>query len=75
MQIAPSCSLLHVPIDLALEAELDAELKSWLAFAVQKIAELATLGRALAEGRASVADALDASAAAAAARNDVAEGP
>ena len=44
VQIAPSCSLLHVPIDVALEADLDAELKSWLAFAVQKMAELATLG-------------------------------
>ena len=68
VQIAPSCSLLHVPIDVALEADLDAELKSWLAFSVQKMAELATLGEALARGRASVADAVDASAKAAAAR-------
>ena len=28
IQIAPSCSLLHVPVDLAAEAELDPELKS-----------------------------------------------
>ncbi|WP_425906492.1 5-methyltetrahydropteroyltriglutamate--homocysteine S-methyltransferase [Nitrobacter sp. TKz-YC02] len=68
VQIAPSCSLLHVPIDVALEADLDAELKSWLAFSVQKMGELATLGEALARGRASVADAVDASAKAAAAR-------
>ncbi len=68
VQIAPSCSLLHVPIDVALEADLDAELKSWLAFSVQKMGELATLGEALAKGRASVADAVDASAKAAAAR-------
>jgi len=33
--LAPSCSLLHVPIDVALEDELDPELKSWLSFAVQ----------------------------------------
>ncbi|RKW36277.1 MAG: 5-methyltetrahydropteroyltriglutamate--homocysteine S-methyltransferase, partial [Lautropia sp.] len=31
--LAPSCSLLHVPVDLASEDGLDAELKSWLAFA------------------------------------------
>lgn len=43
IQIAPSCSLLHVPVDLAAEIELDAELTSWLAFAVQKLAEVATL--------------------------------
>ena len=34
--IAPSCSLLHVPVDLRSEQKLDAELRSWLAFAVQK---------------------------------------
>ena len=68
VQIAPSCSMLHVPIDLALEAKLDAEVKSWLAFSVQKIEELAALGTALAAGRASIADALKASDAAAAAR-------
>ncbi|OJU25846.1 MAG: 5-methyltetrahydropteroyltriglutamate--homocysteine S-methyltransferase [Nitrobacter sp. 62-13] len=68
LQVAPSCSLLHVPIDVSLETDLDAELKSWLAFSVQKMGELATLGEALAKGRASVADALKASADAAAAR-------
>jgi 5-methyltetrahydropteroyltriglutamate--homocysteine methyltransferase len=49
--IAPSCSLLHVPIDLELETDLDPDLKSWLAFAEQKLAELATIGRALNHGR------------------------
>ena len=48
MQIAPSCSLLHVPIDLELETGLDPDVKSWLAFSVQKIGELAVLGQALA---------------------------
>ncbi|WP_454851934.1 5-methyltetrahydropteroyltriglutamate--homocysteine S-methyltransferase [Rhizobium binxianense] len=43
LQIAPSCSLLHVPIDLELETGLDGELKSWLAFATQKLDELAAL--------------------------------
>src|SRR6266571_792940 len=35
--VAPSCSLLHVPIDLDLERRLDSELKGWLAFAKQKL--------------------------------------
>ncbi|GLX16176.1 5-methyltetrahydropteroyltriglutamate--homocysteine methyltransferase [Pseudomonas straminea] len=45
--IAPSCSLLHSPVDLAREDGLDAELKSWLAFATQKCAEVAVLARAV----------------------------
>ena len=53
--LAPSCSLLHVPVDLAQEAQLDPEVKSWLAFALQKLDELQVLGRALREGRAAVA--------------------
>ena len=68
IQIAPSCSLLHVPIDLEQETDLDPELKAWLAFSVQKMDELATLGAALARGRDAVKDALAASMAAAAAR-------
>jgi 5-methyltetrahydropteroyltriglutamate--homocysteine methyltransferase len=68
VQIAPSCSLLHVPIDLALETGLDAEIKSWLAFSVQKLEELTTLGTALAGGRGSIEAALRVSNEAAAAR-------
>ncbi|MBP7337108.1 5-methyltetrahydropteroyltriglutamate--homocysteine S-methyltransferase [Niveispirillum sp.] len=45
--IAPSCSLLHVPVDLAGERKLDAEIKSWLAFAIQKLAEIQVLATAL----------------------------
>jgi 5-methyltetrahydropteroyltriglutamate--homocysteine methyltransferase len=45
--LAPSCSLLHVPVDLEAESELDAELKSWLAFARQKLDETVTLARLL----------------------------
>ncbi|MCX5463506.1 5-methyltetrahydropteroyltriglutamate--homocysteine S-methyltransferase [Alcaligenes parafaecalis] len=41
--IAPSCSLLHIPVDVQSETGLDAELKSWLSFAVQKLDELALL--------------------------------
>ena len=68
IQIAPSCSLLHVPVDLDQETDLDSDLRTWLAFSVQKMAELATLGKALAGGRDSVSDILTASASAAAAR-------
>ncbi|MEW5837318.1 MAG: 5-methyltetrahydropteroyltriglutamate--homocysteine S-methyltransferase [Pseudomonadota bacterium] len=45
--LAPSCSLLHAPIDLELESDLDGEVKSWLAFARQKLDELRTLSLAL----------------------------
>ncbi len=47
VQIAPSCSLLHVPFDSAREAERDPELASWLSFAVQRLDEVALLSRAL----------------------------
>lgn len=56
--LAPSCSLLHVPLDLALETELDPEIADWLAFAVQKLAELQTLAEALEQGRDAVATTL-----------------
>jgi len=47
--VAPSCSLLHSPVDLGREDKLDAELKSWLAFAVQKCEEVAVLAQAVNE--------------------------
>ncbi|MDP1634296.1 MAG: 5-methyltetrahydropteroyltriglutamate--homocysteine S-methyltransferase, partial [Gallionellaceae bacterium] len=55
---APSCSLLHVPVDLGREHGLDSEVKSWLAFAVQKLEELKILAAALNNGRDSVKEAL-----------------
>ena len=70
--LAPSYSLLHVPVDLQLESKLDDELKQWLAFAVQKIEELDLLRRALANGRKSVAAELAASARATEARKTAA---
>lgn len=51
IQLAPSCSMLHVPIDLDQETDLDPDLKTWLAFSVQKMGELAALSRALSSGR------------------------
>jgi 5-methyltetrahydropteroyltriglutamate--homocysteine methyltransferase len=44
--IAPSCSLLHVPVDLETETKLDAEMKGWLAFAAQKLGEVVALAGA-----------------------------
>jgi 5-methyltetrahydropteroyltriglutamate--homocysteine methyltransferase len=57
--IGTSCSLLHTPVDLANETRLDAELRVWLAFAVQKVREVALLRDALTRGRAAVAAAFD----------------
>lgn len=62
--ISASCSLLHVPTDLALEARLDPRIKSWMAFAAQKLEELSVLKRALDEGEAAVWRELQAAAAA-----------
>ncbi|KAJ7516131.1 hypothetical protein O6H91_22G044300 [Diphasiastrum complanatum] len=42
-----SCSLLHTAVDLKNETKLDAELKSWLAFAAQKVVEVVALANAL----------------------------
>lgn len=56
--LAPSCSLLHVPVDLDSEVKLDSEIKSWLAFAKQKLEELQVLATALNQGRDAVKVAL-----------------
>ena len=45
--VAPSCSLLHSPVDRGTETELDAELSSWLAFATDKLGEIAALAKAV----------------------------
>ncbi len=52
--LAPSCSLLHVPVDLSSEEKLDPEIRGWLAFATQKLDELNTLASALNHGRTAV---------------------
>lgn len=56
--IAPSCSLLHVPVDLECEQKLDHEIRSWLAFALQKLTELRLLATALDSGRDAIREAL-----------------
>jgi 5-methyltetrahydropteroyltriglutamate--homocysteine methyltransferase len=43
VMIGPSCSLLHCPVDLNLEKGLDAEMRSWMAFAKQKVREIAVI--------------------------------
>jgi len=58
--IAPSCSLLHVPVDLNSELSFDAEVKPWLAFALQKLDELEIIATALNHGRDSVSAELSA---------------
>lgn len=66
--LAPSCSLLHVPVDLDSEDKLDAEIRSWLAFAKQKLEELRILSTAINQGRDAVQAELDANRAACEAR-------
>jgi len=56
--LAPSCSLLHTPVTLAHEVNLDAEIKSWLAFADEKLDELRIITKALNSGVDSVANEL-----------------
>jgi len=56
--VGPSCSLLHSPADLDEEKHIDAELRSWLAFAKQKLEELVVLERAISNGRGTVLELL-----------------
>lgn len=69
VQLAPSCSLLHLPFDVAVEDSIDEEVRSWLAFAVQRLDELRVLATALDGDPTTVADALAASDAAQASRH------
>jgi len=62
--VSSSTSLFHTPHDVEDEPKLDPRLKSWLAFADQKVAQVAALARGLDEGKSKIQDALDAAAAA-----------
>ena len=66
--VSTSCSTLHVPYSLEPETDLDDALRSWLAFGAEKVHEVATLARALRDGRDAVADEIAASNAAVASR-------
>ncbi|MBY0355487.1 MAG: 5-methyltetrahydropteroyltriglutamate--homocysteine S-methyltransferase [Rickettsiales bacterium] len=46
LMVAPSCSLLHSPVDLVEEKKMSADLKSWMAFATQKLSEIRLLAEA-----------------------------
>ncbi|MGD6756087.1 5-methyltetrahydropteroyltriglutamate--homocysteine S-methyltransferase [Streptomyces sp. BH105] len=50
VDVAASCSLLHVPLDAALERDIDPQIRRWLSFARQKTAEIATLAKSLSRG-------------------------
>ncbi len=54
VQVAPSCSLLHVPVDLDNEPALDNELRSWLSFAKQKLAEVSIIAKGASETRGAI---------------------
>ncbi|MDT5137880.1 MAG: 5-methyltetrahydropteroyltriglutamate--homocysteine methyltransferase, partial [Mycobacterium sp.] len=66
--VSTSCSTMHVPYSLEPETDLDDNLRSWLAFGTEKVAEVVVLSRALREGREAVADEIAASNAAVASR-------
>jgi 5-methyltetrahydropteroyltriglutamate--homocysteine methyltransferase len=68
--VATSSSLLHVPHTLDSEKKLDAEVRDWFSFAVQKAAEVAIIAKAVTNGPASVQAELQANAASWQARSD-----
>ncbi|MBF4133384.1 MULTISPECIES: 5-methyltetrahydropteroyltriglutamate--homocysteine S-methyltransferase [Streptomyces] len=70
VDVAASCSLLHVPLDTAPERDLDPQVLRWLAFARQKTAEIVTLAKGLAQGTGAVAAEIAANRAALASRAD-----
>src|SRR5690606_23369395 len=53
--VSTSSSLLHVPVDLTAETDLDRTISRWLAFARQKVDEVVTLRRGLSEGTEAIA--------------------
>ncbi|WP_053690886.1 5-methyltetrahydropteroyltriglutamate--homocysteine S-methyltransferase [Streptomyces sp. WM6372] len=55
VDVAASCSLLHVPLDAAVERDIDPQVRRWLAFARQKTNEITTLARGLARGTDAIA--------------------
>ncbi|MYS33086.1 methionine synthase (B12-independent) [Streptomyces sp. KhCrAH-43] len=68
VDVAASCSLLHVPLDAAAERDIDPQIVRWLAFARQKTSEIVTLAKALAQGTDTIAGELSANKAALASR-------
>ena len=56
IQIAPSCSLLHAPVDLDNERDMDPTLRTWMAFAKQKLEEVSFLARAASENSSAITE-------------------
>ena len=48
--VSTSCSLMHTAVDLINETKLDGEIKSWSAFASQKVVEVNVLAKSLTGG-------------------------
>ncbi len=59
--VAGSSSLLHTPVDLNSETAMDDKLKSWMAFATQKLDEIAVIAKGANNGRSSISDEIAAS--------------
>ncbi|MET8409550.1 5-methyltetrahydropteroyltriglutamate--homocysteine S-methyltransferase [Streptomyces sp. NPDC005195] len=55
VDVAASCSLLHVPLDASAERDIDPRILRWLAFARQKTTEIATLAKGLGQGTDAIA--------------------
>jgi len=68
--VSTSCSLLHVPLGRAADENIDQEVRPWLAFAHDKLGELAVLARGASEGRGAISDELDANRVRSAARHN-----
>ncbi|MGN7781294.1 5-methyltetrahydropteroyltriglutamate--homocysteine S-methyltransferase [Mycolicibacterium sp. 22603] len=66
--VSTACSTLHVPYSLEPETELDDALRSWLAFGVEKVAEVVALAKGLSQGREAIIAEVEASNAAVASR-------
>ncbi|MFI0976939.1 5-methyltetrahydropteroyltriglutamate--homocysteine S-methyltransferase [Streptomyces sp. NPDC021093] len=54
VDVAASCSLLHVPLDAQAERDVDPQILRWLAFARQKTTEIVTLTRGLTQGTSAI---------------------
>ncbi|NED86505.1 5-methyltetrahydropteroyltriglutamate--homocysteine S-methyltransferase [Streptomyces sp. SID11233] len=70
VDVAPSCSLLHVPLDTAPERDIDPQILRWLAFAEQKTAEIVTLAKGLTRGTGAISAEIAANRADLASRTD-----
>ncbi|MFD4558396.1 5-methyltetrahydropteroyltriglutamate--homocysteine S-methyltransferase [Streptomyces sp. NPDC058469] len=55
VDVAASCSLLHVPLDASAERDIEPQILRWLAFARQKTSEIVTLAKGLAQGADTIA--------------------